>query len=75
LRESSEVTIRIYSVTGDLLRKLDLGYKPAGVYVSPDRAAHWDGRNESGEKVTSGIYFCLMEAGSFTATKKIVISR
>ena len=75
LRESSEVAIRIYSVTGDLLRKLDLGYKPAGVYVSPDRAARWDGRNESGEKVTSGIYFCFMEAGSFRATKKIVISR
>jgi len=75
LREGSQVTIRIYSVTGDLLRKLDLGYKPAGVYVSPHRAARWDGRNESGEKVTSGIYFCVMEAGSFRATKKIVISR
>ncbi len=75
LRESSQVTIQIYSVTGDLLRKLDLGYKPAGVYVSPDRAARWDGRNESGEKVTSGIYFCVMEAGSFRATRKIIISR
>jgi len=52
-----------------------MGEKAQGAYLSKEKAAHWDGRNESGEKVTSGIYFYLMEAGSFRAMKKMVISR
>ncbi len=34
-----------------------LGYQPSGYYLTQHRAAHWDGRNESGERVAGGIYF------------------
>jgi len=73
LSEAEHVIIKIYDMAGRLVRTLDLGQKASGAYVSKDKAAYWDGRNESGEKVTSGIYFYLMEAGSFRAMKKMVI--
>ena len=73
LSEAECVVIRIYNATGRLVRTLDLGQKAPGAYVSKEKAAYWDGRNEKGEKVASGIYFYLMEAGSFRAMKKTVI--
>jgi flagellar hook assembly protein FlgD len=42
--------------------------------VEPGRyAAHWDGKNFAGETVSSGVYFYKMNAGSFNATKKMLI--
>jgi len=52
---------------------LDLGHKSAGVYINPDRAAYWDGKNETGESVSSGIYFYNIRGGDFIATKKMTI--
>jgi len=75
LREDAPVTIRIYSLSGELVRGLSLGSKSAGVYVSTDRAAHWDGRNEAGESVASGIYFYNIQAGELTATRKMVVAK
>ena len=72
LSEAEHVTIKIYSATGHLMRSLDLGQKSPGAYMNKDKAAYWDGRNEAGETITSGTYFCLMEAGSFRAMKKIM---
>jgi hypothetical protein len=74
LKEGSEVTVEIFSLPGNLIRKLNLGYKPAGVYVSQDRAAYWDGRNASGERVASGICFYTIRAGDFAATRKMTIA-
>jgi len=54
---------------------LDLGHKPAGAYIAREKAAHWDGKNEAGEYVSSGIYFYSIQAGEFTATKKMLIAR
>jgi hypothetical protein len=73
LKNASEVTIQIYNVAGEMIRKLDLGYKSAGLYVSQDRAAYWDGRNRFGMSVTSGVYFYSIHAGDFTAVKKLII--
>lgn len=73
LKDASEVTIQIYNVAGEMIRKLDLGYKSAGLYVSQDRAAYWDGRNRFGMSVTSGVYFYSIHAGDFTAVKKLII--
>jgi hypothetical protein len=75
LRESSHVTIRIYSVSGNLIRELKLGDKAAGVYVSRSRSAYWDGKNGAGEQVASGVYFYTIQAGEFTATRKMIIAK
>lgn len=73
LAEGSEVTIRIYSVAGQLIRSLDLGYREAGLYVDKDEATYWDGRNAFGEKVSSGVYFYSIATIGYNATRKMVI--
>ena len=73
LAKDTNVAIRIYSASGRLVRLLDLGHKPAGFYASREKSAYWDGRNESGESVSSGIYFYQIQAGEFSATRKMTI--
>ncbi len=73
LRAGGEVTVRIHSITGELIRELKLGYKSAGLYVTQDRAAHWDGRTESGERAAGGVYFYTISAGDFQETKKLIM--
>ena len=75
LSEPAEVTLRIYSVNGILIRTLALGHQPAGNYQRQSRAAYWDGKNELGESVASGIYFYTLTAGDFTATRKMLIKK
>lgn len=75
INEPSKVIIRIYSNTGRLIRELDLGYKLPGVYRTRSESAYWDGKNEFGEYVSSGVYFYNIQAGKFQATKKMVILR
>jgi flagellar hook assembly protein FlgD len=67
------VTITIYNVQGQLVRTLNLGRREAGFYVSKENAAYWNGRNDSGEQIASGIYFYQIKAGTFDATKRLVI--
>lgn len=75
LAQGSEVVVTIYNVDGRLIRSLALGYHSPGVYVETAKAAHWDGKNEKGEDVSSGVYFYTIQAGDFTATRKILIVR
>ena len=75
LAEDSEVSIRIYDTTGAVVRKLQLGHQRAGFYQSRSRAAYWDGRNNIGEPVASGVYFYTLSAGDFTATRKLLIRK
>jgi len=75
LMEDAFVVIRIHSVTGQLIRTLELGHKRAGFYTNRDKAAFWDGRDEEGESVGSGIYFIHFEGGSFSAMRKMVMIR
>ena len=75
LAETAEVTFSIYAADGKLVRTLALGQLPAGTYQSRSRAAYWDGRNARGEPVASGVYFYTLQAGDFTATKKMVIRK
>ena len=60
---------------GVVVRQLELGHQSAGVYRSRSRAVHWDGRNMFGEKVAAGVYFYTLEAGDFTATRKMLIRK
>ena len=75
LAEPSDVTLRIHSVNGALVRTLRLGHQPAGVYQRRSRAAYWDGKNEVGEPVASGVYLYTLTAGNFTATRKLLIRK
>ena len=73
LEKPAEITLSIYSANGTLIRTLALGYQPAGIYRSRDRAAYWDGTNEIGEPVASGVYFYTLSAGEFKATRKMLV--
>ena len=75
LSQPAAVTLYIYAVDGTLIRTLTLGYQPVGIYESRDRAAYWDGKNEVGESVASGVYFYTFTAGEFTATRKMLIRK
>ena len=73
LVSESDVTIRIFNMQGVLIRRLDLGHQDAGFYLERDEAAHWDGRNDAGERVATGIYFYTISAGEFTASRRMLI--
>ena len=84
LATEADVTVTIYNVQGSTVRTLVLGHQPAGVYESQGRAAYWDGRNQLGEHVASGVYFYTLStestrdsvtAGDFTATRKLLITK
>ena len=75
LSAAADVSVSIYAIDGTLVRRLDLGHQSAGVYRSRSRAAYWDGRNELGERVASGLYFYTLTAGDFTATRKMLIRK
>ena len=71
----TKVKIMIYSLNGNLVRSLDLGYKPAGQYIDQSKAAYWDGKNESGENISSGIYFYTLVTPEFSQVRKLLIIR
>ena len=75
LANPADVTLRIYAIDGSLVRTLSLGHKAIGMYQSRSRAAYWDGRNELGEPVASGVYFYTLTAGDFIATRKMLIQK
>ena len=75
LSKPAEVSISIHSAGGRLVRRLKLGFLDAGMYDSKSRAAYWDGRNELGESVASGVYFYTLTAGDFAATGKMLIQK
>ena len=75
LSKPANVTLQIHSMDGALVRTLALGHQSAGMYHSKSRAAYWDGRNEHGERVASGVYFYTLSAGNFTATRKMLIRK
>ena len=73
LNQASEVSLSVYSSEGKLVRQIDLGLKPAGNYQRTERSIYWDGRNASGESVSSGVYFYRLQAGDYSQTRKMVI--
>ena len=75
LSENSPVSLSIYDRAGVLIRTLSLGMQSAGFYNSRERAAYWDGRNQDGEPVASGLYFYTVRADEFTATRKMLIRK
>ena len=73
LAEAGDVALTIYDAQGGLVRQLDLGHQAAGFYTNRTQAAHWDGKNQSGETVASGVYFYQLRAGDYSFTRQLVI--
>ena len=73
LAKAADVTLTIYASDGNVVRTLVLGHRDAGMYKTRTQAAYWDGKNEIGESVASGVYFYTLTAGDFSATRKMLI--
>ena len=68
--ENSVVTIEIFNITGQLIRTLINEYKAKGNY-----SVIWDGRDNAGRLVSSGIYLYRLQAGSFIQTRKMIFMK
>ncbi len=73
LSRDTNVTVQIYNVSGSAVRALNLGHKSIGSYMTTSTAAYWDGKNNAGEHVSSGIYFYTLQTDKFSATRRMVI--
>jgi hypothetical protein len=73
LSMEERVLVRIYNVLGQLVREMELGRKRAGYYHGKERAIYWDGRDNKGQSVPGGIYFCQLIAGEKVMTRQMVI--
>jgi hypothetical protein len=67
LPEASDYSVRIFNITGQQVKSFS-GHLEAGVHT-----ILWDGRNEQGSSVASGVYFYKAEASGFTETRKMMM--
>lgn len=75
LSADGDVLLMIYDSLGREIRRFHLRNQLAGEYQDKLHAIYWDGRNESGETVSSGVYFYTLEAAGVSQTGKMVIVR
>ena len=75
LSKPAHVSLTIYNMRGVVVREITLGHQVAGLYNNRARAIHWDGKNNIGERVASGLYFYTLKAGDYTATRKMLIRK
>jgi len=73
LSQDSKVSVTIYNIAGTPVRNISVGYLQAGSYVSQLKSVYWDGKSDTGERVSSGTYFYQIRAGDYTETRKMVI--
>ncbi len=73
LAKDADVTLTIYDTNGQLVRQFGLGHQAAGRYHNRSHAIYWNGKNELGEHVASGVYFYHLSAGDYSAMRKMVI--
>ncbi|MFH0880500.1 MAG: FlgD immunoglobulin-like domain containing protein [Lentisphaerota bacterium] len=62
------VRLAIYNILGQQIRALVNGFTPAGVY-----SAVWDGRDDAGRQVASGVYLYRLDAGKFSTVKRMML--
>jgi hypothetical protein len=70
LPASGPASLRVYNIQGQMIETLVDGNIGAG-----EHSVHWDGTNDIGNRVTSGIYFFKLETGKGSVISKIVVSR
>jgi predicted outer membrane repeat protein len=63
-------SLAIYDAQGRRVRNLGERLQERGAHL-----ACWDGRSDSGEPVQPGVYFCRIEAGGTTQTRKVILAR
>jgi len=68
--ENGRIFIGIYSILGQRIRTLVDDEKPAGTHK-----IIWDGKNDQGTGVSSGVYICVMRAESFKKTRKMIYAK
>ena len=73
LAEDAFVTMAIYDGRGRAVRTLEIGHRISGFYEDRSQAIYWDGRNDFGEGVASGVYFYHLSAGDYSAARKMFI--
>ena len=61
-------TLKVYNVLGEVVKTLEDKSQGVGAY-----SVQWDGKNDLGEKLASGIYFYELKAGEITSSKKKVL--
>ena len=66
----TEVDVSIYDVSGRLIMNLDSGYVPAGIHVRT-----WNGEDENGRDIPSGVYFLKLQSPRFQSCQKITLVR
>lgn len=72
LNENMDVKIYIYNLSGELMRKFEKSSGENGSKQGPN-AIVWDGKNDCGETLASGIYFIRLSGESFTKIVKAAI--
>jgi hypothetical protein len=70
VERATEVSLTVHDVAGRRVRVLDAGSVAAGEHV-----ATWDGRDETGREVASGVYFCRLRASGQEIVRKMVLVR
>ena len=73
LGTDAEVTLTIYDARGDVVRRFDLGFQPAGTYETRSRAVYWNGTNDFGQTVATGVYFYSLSTSDYSHTRKATI--
>ena len=70
LKEPSDVTFEIRNPSGRIVRTLSVGHKEPGTIT-----LRWDGKNDNGSPVASGIYYAVIKMGDKTVTRKLAVIR
>jgi flagellar hook assembly protein FlgD len=70
LSKNSEIAIKIYNASGQLVRVAENGVRTAGRH-----SANWDGRDDLGRQVSAGVYFYRLSVPGFTGTGRLTVVR
>ena len=73
LAMDADVVIHIHNMRGQLIRSIFVGWQTVGSYVTKDKSVYWDGRDNLGESVSSGVYFYTLQAGNFKTTRRMLL--
>jgi flagellar hook assembly protein FlgD len=70
LEETFDAKLYVFNLSGALVRRIDLGVLPPG-----EHEAEWDGKDDSGSDVSSGVYFCRLGSDDKRQAAKMLLVR